>query len=73
MLLYWDDIRCKNIVNEFIWNNENITIANKMLFNSKLFMNGAWYVSDLFETNMLTSFKVWLSNNNNSNNNEKIM
>ena len=48
-------------MNEFIWNNKNIAATNRMLFNSKLFLNGVWYVSDLLEKNVLIPSEVWLS------------
>ena len=49
MLEYWDEIRIKTSVNDFIWNSRNITVDNAMVFYRQMFNNGLWYIPDLFK------------------------
>ena len=56
MLEYWDEIRIKTPVDDFIWNNRNITVDNAMVFYKQMFNNGLRYISDLFEKDVLLPF-----------------
>ena len=58
MLEYWGEIRIKTPVDDFIWNNRNITVDNAIVFYRQIFNNGLWYISDLFEKDVLLSFNV---------------
>ena len=43
----------------FIWNNSDIKIDGRTIFNSELFSSGIWFPSDLYENKEVIPFETW--------------
>ena len=53
MLSYWHDFKMSNIhdndrIKCFIWNNKDVKIRGKTVFNKELMNRGIWYIHDIF-------------------------
>lgn len=60
-LVFLKDIKQSKYAGEIVWNNCNVLIQSKPVFNSTFYRTGIKYISDLFiKDTALASFNYWV-------------